>query len=227
MNVPDHLRAALRDIVAPSLRDAGFRGSGQTWRLASAGGDVAVVNVQLSQWNTDAEATAYLNLAVLPAAWWAWLRESGAAGGEQPGEVHGLYRARLEPLPTHRGAPGGWECWDEVSARLAARDMRSRLLSSDGLPAVRRLLSPERFTQALRDGQAGVLSGSRGWCDVGLAVLLSDVGGDELDEVCDRLLATDGPRPWREHAAAVVRWARARARAQARVQDGELLGSGH
>ena len=212
MNVPDQLRAAVREIVAPALRDEGFRGSGQTWRLASDSGGIALVNVQLSQWNTDAEATAYVNLAVLPAPWWAWLRESGTAGGDQPGEVHGLYRARLEPRPGHHGAGGGWECWDEVSARLAARDIRARLLSPDGVPVLRDLLEPDRFVQALRDGRVGALSGSRGWCDVGLVILLADAGGRELDEVCARLLATEGPPVWRQHASAVVAWAAARAR---------------
>ena len=214
MNVPDRLRAALREIVAPALRAEGFRGSGQTWRLSSADGDVAVVNVQLSQWNNDAEATAYVNLAVLPAAWWAWQRErSGSTAGRLPMETDGLYRARLEPRAGSRSRPGGWECWDEVSARVAAREMRERLVT-EAVPLLRALLVRERFAQALRDGEVGDFSGYRGWCDVGLAVVLSDVGGAELDEVCDRLLGAGGSPGWRARAEEVVGWARRRALAE-------------
>lgn len=46
------LRAALRDIVGPAARAAGFRGSGSTWRSATSRGDWAVMNVQSSSWST-------------------------------------------------------------------------------------------------------------------------------------------------------------------------------
>ena len=42
----------MRDQVGPLLRAAGFRGSGQSWRLEHPSGNAALIRVQRSRWNT-------------------------------------------------------------------------------------------------------------------------------------------------------------------------------
>jgi hypothetical protein len=46
------LHPALRDIVGPAVRRAGFKGSRRLWRRCGPAGDWAVVNVQSSSFST-------------------------------------------------------------------------------------------------------------------------------------------------------------------------------
>lgn len=69
MGVSRFLREALRDVLGPTLRAHGYRGTSPTWRKCSADGDVAVVNVQSSAFNTADEGACVLNLGVAPAPW--------------------------------------------------------------------------------------------------------------------------------------------------------------
>jgi hypothetical protein len=97
------LRAALRDIVGPAARAAGFRGSGSTWRSANSQGDWAVVNVQSSPWNTAEHVSCVINLAVAPAPWLDWQRELLGGLPKSVSEPLGLYRDRLYPAGTPAG----------------------------------------------------------------------------------------------------------------------------
>jgi hypothetical protein len=69
------LKRALRDVVGPAARAAGFKGSGTTWRLQNSTGDWAIVNVQSSPWSTSETVRCVLNLAVAPAVWLHWMGE--------------------------------------------------------------------------------------------------------------------------------------------------------
>jgi len=48
------LKSALRDIVSPAARAAGFKGAGATWRRTNELGDWAIVNVQSSSFSNSA-----------------------------------------------------------------------------------------------------------------------------------------------------------------------------
>jgi hypothetical protein len=88
------LRAALRDIVGPAARAAGFKGSAPTWRSANSHGDWAVVNVQSSRGSTAESLRCVINLAVAPAPWLDWRRESLGSLPKSVTESLGLWRDR-------------------------------------------------------------------------------------------------------------------------------------
>lgn len=69
MGVSRFLREALRDVLGPALRAHGYRGTSPTWRKYSADGDVAVINVQSSAFNSVDEGACVVNLGVAPAPW--------------------------------------------------------------------------------------------------------------------------------------------------------------
>ncbi|MBM2620611.1 DUF4304 domain-containing protein [Actinoplanes sp. LDG1-06] len=94
--------------VGPPLREAGFKGSAPTWRLRSPAGDVAIVNLQKSSYNDGDEVNFYVNLAVLPAAWWEYLiDETPQRRPANPVERDGLLRRRLDP-PVKFRLRDGW-----------------------------------------------------------------------------------------------------------------------
>ncbi|WP_416393792.1 MULTISPECIES: DUF4304 domain-containing protein [unclassified Curtobacterium] len=69
MGASRFLREALRDVLGPALRAHGYRGTSPTWRKYSAGGDVAVINVQSSAFNSADEGACVVNLGVAPVPW--------------------------------------------------------------------------------------------------------------------------------------------------------------
>lgn len=69
MGASHFLRQALRDVLGPVLREHGYRGTSPTWRKSSAAGDVTVINVQSSAFNSADEGACVVNLGVAPAPW--------------------------------------------------------------------------------------------------------------------------------------------------------------
>ena len=129
------LKRALAEHVVPLLRSQGFKGSNPTWVRESLCGDAAVVNIQQSPWSTRDEVNFYVNLAVVPEPWRAWL----AVQGSQPvtktvREYDGLWRARLDPSPAVGGPPGAWRVTDERTAAAATQDVLQGLLTRGYLP---------------------------------------------------------------------------------------------
>jgi len=148
------LRAALRDIVGPQARAAGFKGSGSTWRSGNLQGDWAVVNVQSSSWNTAECVRCVINLAVAPAPWLDWLRESLGSLPKSVNESLGLYRDRLHPAGTPPGADGWWQISSDSDARAAAADMVVQL-ADHGWPTLTRLLNRQALLDSIRSGDLG------------------------------------------------------------------------
>jgi hypothetical protein len=110
------LRAALRDIVGPAARAAGFKGSGSAWRSANSQGDWAVVNVQSSRWSTTESLRCVINLAVTPAPWLDWLRESLGSLPKSVTVTLGLWRDRLHPAGTPAAADQWWQISSDSDA---------------------------------------------------------------------------------------------------------------
>jgi hypothetical protein len=221
MTARDGLQVALREHAVPVLQAAGFSGTYPTWRRADPSGDMAIVNVQSSPYNEHDFEEFYLNLAVVPKPWWIWTREcysrvSPLAGtpGKQPNESHGLYRQRLAPNGTRTPGTYSWAVDSAEDARRIAATMAASL-EQRGLPALGEFLDRAHMLEAVRSGllerECPEVFDRPGMTDVILGVLLSDVGGPELDAVCDRLDRFDGAVGWREVSTATAAWARTRA----------------
>jgi hypothetical protein len=221
MTARDALKVSLRENFAPTLRAAGFRGTYPTWRRTEPSGDVAIVNVQPSVYNEGDLGEFYVNLAVVPAPWWIWQKEClsrisplEAAPGKLPMEYNGLYRARLAPKGTR--TPGTYQ-WvvDSVDGTSRTAAAMAAALEAQGLPALQDFLTPGKMLEAVRSGhlerEAPAVVDRPGMKDVVMAVLLSEVGGRELDAVCERLDRFDGAEGWREVSVATVAWAKDRA----------------
>jgi hypothetical protein len=110
------LRSLMRDLGG-ALRPAGFRGSGGTWRLATPEG-VAIVSRQGSDWGPGGKRF-YVNTAVVPAAWWAWLNRTRADAPPitSAREYHGI---RLLEGRVEATGPASFESGDKTlwSVRL-------------------------------------------------------------------------------------------------------------
>lgn len=205
------LRAALRDVVGPAARAAGFRGSGSTWRSANSQGDWAVVNVQSSSWNTAECARCVINLAVAPAPWLDWMRESLGSLPKSVNESLGLYRDRLHPAGTPPGADVWWQISSDSNARLAADDMVVQL-AEHGWPTLTRLLNRQTLVDSIRAGDLGHMKGKHEvFFARAEAVLIAEDGPSaRLDELLDRATANAIPAQ-QENAAKFAAWVRARA----------------
>ena len=209
----DHLNVALRTIVGPFLRARGFKGSGATWRLTASNRDVAVVNVQSSQFSSADHLRCVINMSIVPVPWWDWQRERMSyASSAAPKERDGLWRERLHPTGAPTGVDVWWQMTDEQSSTEAALDM-VRQLDHEGLPTLRQLLDRRALMASIRRDDLGFLKGqaNRYSFDRALAMLLADDGpGPELDELLIRL-DTDPGDGRGEATRALTDWVRARA----------------
>lgn len=207
----DHLRVALRDVLAPVMRSAGFKGSGRNFRRTNDHGDWAVVNVQSSSFGTSAVALCVVNLALAPRPWTEWLSTLfGHSPPKTVGEQHGLYRDRLYPADPRAG--GWWRVDNEATARAVAEEMAELLLST-GLPTLARLLDREQLLAAVRACELGDIHGDGNaiFCKRAEAILLAEGGASQpLAEALDYVLTHTEPR-LRPNAERLVDWVRARA----------------
>jgi len=205
------LRTALRDLVGPAARAAGFKGSVATWRSANSHGDWAVVNVQSSSWSTAESLRCVINLAVAPAPWLDWVREQRGSLPKSINESLGLYRDRLHPAGTPAGADGWWQVSSDSDARAAAADMVTQL-ADHGWPALTRLLNRHALLDSIRSGDLGHMKGEHEvFCARAEAVLIADDGPSaRLEELLDR--ATTKAIPAQQaNAVKFAAWVRARA----------------
>ena len=184
MTVQAALKAALREVVGPSARVHGFKGSAPNWRKVNERGDWAIVNVQSSRYSTGASLRCVVNLSLAPEPWLAW---TAARRGPLPktlSESYGLYRKRLLPTGTPPRVDGWWEVHHPADAPDVATDIVRRL-DEAGWPILERLLDRDALVDQVRAGDLGFLR--REHHDVLFAraqtLLLSDDGpSTELDE---------------------------------------------
>lgn len=155
MTAQEALKAAVRELLVPFLREHGFKGSSPTWRQSNTQGDWAVVNLQSSSYSTRDNPRCVLNIAVAPEPWLRWSAVRQDSGMPKAvGESLGLYRDRLHPAGTPAGADGWWEVSDASSARAAVEDMVVQL-QSNGLPILQRLLDPGELLVQVRADNLG------------------------------------------------------------------------
>ncbi len=175
----------LREHIAPALREAGYKGSGQTFhRLLDR--NWGVVNMQRSQWDSAERATFTINLGSASAI---VLESRGKDPNRPPHEVECQWRTRLGELVAGRDL--WWEIRsDATDASLIplAEEVRTALLTV-GLPAIEhhateRVMLDAKFLQ------------QRGWTWV------------ELDEVGVLMNAVDGTIEQQQEFTARVEKAR-------------------
>jgi hypothetical protein len=212
MTAQTALKAALRDVVGPAARTAGFKGSGTTWRLSNRLGDWAVVNVQSSSWSTSESLRCVINIALAPAPWLEWERESIGSQPKAINESLGLYRDRLHPTGTPAGTDGWWEISSDRDAQVAASDMVEQL-GKRGWPTLTRLLDRQALIDTIRAGDLGYMKAEHFGVFFARAeaLLIAENGPSPcLEELLNR--ASAGAMPSQsENAAMFAQWVRARA----------------
>ncbi|MFC7488129.1 DUF4304 domain-containing protein [Knoellia sp. CPCC 206453] len=214
----DALKLAVKANVVPTLRAAGFKGTYPTWRLEHDG-DTAVVSIQSGQYNEGTYGSFYVSLSVVPPCWWVWTHECAQetpwGSSSKPGRAlpwDGLYRGLLIPPGKRNHDSTEWTVDSLAQARAASAEMTAAL-QDVGIRTMLGLMGPGRMLTALRSGAIDATSpvlDRPGMRDVVLAVLLTDVGGPELDKVCRRLDQWAG-REFSELPLTTASWARRRA----------------
>jgi hypothetical protein len=171
--------------ITPRLRAAGFRGTAGNWSLTASSGDVAIVNLQKSRWNTANEVGFTVNLAVVPAPWFEWMKKQyRLTATAKPREYHGLWRDRLRPADGLSRDGQFWVVRDEPSAAACAEDVTTQLETA-GIPRLLHLLDRKALTEAIKAGDFGYIKMSP---LIPLAVMLSDEGSSpELEETLRHL----------------------------------------
>ena len=155
MKATDALRAALRDVVSPAARAAGFKGSGNTWRSTNSAGDVAVVNVQSSMYSSAASARCTINIAVAPAPWLDLATAHRGRPLKSVNQSDGLYRDRVHPTGTPPRTDAWWVVTSAEDAHAVAHDMVDQLNTQAGFPRLRDLLRRDRLLECVRAGDLG------------------------------------------------------------------------
>ena len=215
LNAQNALKVALNEFVGPAVRDAGFNGSGKTWRRVNGHGDWAIVNVQSSAWSTSEELRCVINISLVPQPWIAWTSHLlDQEVPKTPGEASGLYRDRIHPTGSPANTDTWWTARNEADAGAVARDMVLRL-TTDALPLLANLLERPKLLESLRNKDLGMVRGA-GW-DLHFmraeAVLRAEEGmSPTLEELLDDIDRHSGEK-LRTNAERLISWVRSRAAA--------------
>lgn len=213
MTVQEALKVALREMLGPSARIHGFKGTAPTWRKSTPSGDWAVVNVQSSSFSSADHLKCVINLAVAPGPWLRWSRVTlGPGMPKSVTEALGLYRERLHPEGTAPGHDAWWEITDAASAMSAVADMVVQL-DVAGWPVLDRLLRPESMLEQVRSGILGNWKRSSHGVLFARAEALLLMDGGPSPELHERLqFALESCMPQqREHALEFDAWVRQQA----------------
>jgi hypothetical protein len=209
LTAQDALALALKEVVAPVCREAGFRGSGKNWRRRNEVGDVAVVNVQSSWYSSAATARCIVNLSLVPEPWLDWQTSSmGRTPPRTVGESWGLYRDRLDASHGPEGVETWWEVHDEDDAQAAAHDMAGQLRER-GLPRLVTLLDRDELLGALRGGRLGPLLGEgfEALAELAETVLLVDTLTPADLQAAQERLGEQWSADGRDYVEQLVPWA--------------------
>lgn len=218
MSSQQALRTALREVLGPSARSHGYKGTAPTWRKSSDVGDWAVVNVQSSAWSSSESLRCVVNIAFAPEPWLRWNREGlGSAVPKTVSESLGLYRQRLHPEGTPEETDDWWEISDDESAHASCNDMIVQLEHA-GWPILDGFFSRDALLTKIRNQDLGWFKGES--FDVyfarAQALLLMDAGPSDALET-QLAYALDNTMPTQPEAAAHFDgWVRSEAAKSAR-----------
>ncbi|WP_141399181.1 DUF4304 domain-containing protein [Curtobacterium sp. 'Ferrero'] len=158
MGVPRYLRDALRDVVGPAVRAHGYCGTSPTWRKTSDLGDVSVITVQSSAWNSADSGSCVVNLGVAPRPWLdreLLAGDSAPGRRDRPGASECLWWCRVHPQTSIDPHREQWWCYhDEPSAQQVAEAIVTAL-ESTWFATLDALLVPDEFRRRLLAGDPG------------------------------------------------------------------------
>lgn len=213
MSAQSALKSALKKIVGPVVQDAGYKGSGNTWRRVNERGDWAIMNVQSSSWSTSEELRCIVNISVAPQPWLAWTSHlSGQEMPTAPREASGLYRNRIHPTgsPSHEDI--WWTIRNESDAEAVAADMVERI-TVEALPILANLLDRSNLVESLRKKDLGMIHGAN-WDLYFMqaeAILRADDGmSSQLENILKNIDQQSGSK-LRGNVASLAGWVRSRA----------------
>jgi hypothetical protein len=203
VSASSELQKVLRDRVGPALRQWGFAGTAPTWNLKTDRGDMAIVNVQRSNFSPPGQVWFTVNLAIIPEPYWRWQqRASLSRTPKTPKEENGLWRERLRPNSPAVTARERFEPWwavSDVSSATAAADDVVEGLRERAIPELTRLTDRREMLALVR---------GPGFNFIPLAVLLSDEGpSNELDSLLEQMAST-GDENVRDVYAQAIAWCR-------------------
>lgn len=199
----------LRDVIGPTMRGNGLKGSAPTWRRTNDQGDVAIVNLQSSPWNSAESVRCAVNLAAVPEPWRDWYHSQMAKPPKNINESFGMFRTCLRDENLLSRGDRWWTIEAAEDAAVAGDEI-TRLLSDHALPQLLALLDRSTMLAAVRADQLGDITKSPVYTARCEAALLTDEGPSaSLDDALAR--ARHGTDPDNETALAFEAWARARA----------------
>lgn len=190
----DAMKAAITVDFVPLLREAGFKGTYPTWRLTK-GDDVLVVRLVIGGYPEGTYAEFSVLLAVVPHSWWAWTHDEATNGlfasTSKPGrdQAHDGFSFVLDPRGEVWDSDHAWKVNSPADAKGVSAQMTAAL-SEHGLEQLVELTETGRLLELYGSGSRPLVSSVAGaiWeDDVVQAVLLTDIGGPELRDVCQRL----------------------------------------
>lgn len=170
------------------------------------------MNVQSSRWSTAESLSCVINLAVAPAPWLEWMRESLGWMPKAVTVSRGLWRDRLHPADTPPGAGRWWQISNGSDARATAADMVAQL-ADHGWPALVRLLNRQALLDSIRSGDLGHLKAEHFelfFAQAEALLIAEDGPSARLDELLDRAATSTTPAQ-QAKAAKFGTWVRARA----------------
>ncbi|RKR73394.1 DUF4304 domain-containing protein [Frondihabitans australicus] len=221
MDARDAFRDMLRDRVGPGLRELGFAGSGNTWRLRGDAGDWAVVNFQKSQWGSSQAVRFYINMLFVLEPMREFLVDYEQRRPSRiPGRFDHVWEKRLDRLP-RKGLSMRqiWDFADGADAEGVAAEVVSTVEVA-AMPTFRRLLDRKSFVAELANAENGGMLG--GWLsrtspEGTRALILSEAGpGNEVGALLQSLEAglrvEDGVEEgtWDHRQLAIIEWIRRR-----------------
>lgn len=115
----------VKERIAPGLRQLGWRGSGQTYRLPNAAGHHVMLGLQRDRWNTRNRVSFTLNVSVITrAGWQQWPGTSENSGAPSANSYYGSagWQQRIGLLLQ---PPGDywWRVWGEQDVEPVAAEV--------------------------------------------------------------------------------------------------------
>ena len=158
MSVSRYLRDGLREVLGPSVRARGYRGTNPTWRKHNDLGDVAVINVQSSAFNDPDDGTCVVNLGVAPRP---WIEGAIPALGLAPVSSADLkpndclWSLRLHAQTSAAPEDERWWAYQDRPSAVRVAEAIVAALESEWFGVLDELLTREGMGRRLLDGDPG------------------------------------------------------------------------
>lgn len=160
MSVALHLRGALRDVLGPSVRAHGYRGTSPTWWKRNALGDFAVITVQASAFNSANDGRCIVNLGAAPRR---WIEGAGtaprlvSAGQIAPKAHECLWNLRLHAQSSTAPESEVWWSYRDEASALQVADSIVEALETTWYDVLDDLLTPDGIRRRAHDGDPGFI----------------------------------------------------------------------